>query len=426
MKHKDVLELRRRLKKDEITISQMSGCYVNSEKNIVTSYRETFLNLEESEFFKYMELAKKVISGKLGNNLVELGFRKDGGQERQTQLMRLKTSHLKDEKQLMDFYQLVIDSFHYTGNFLILLFSDAYDVMSRTTDNIKLDESEETYEYMICAICPVSLSEPGLHYQEDEKRMKAHSRDWMVDAPVYGFLYPAFSERSADVNHVLYYTKNPKEPRPELMAEVLGCEPIRTTAEHREAMEYLILEAVDFEDQAAERLLLNFQENLQTMVQDQEETGEDEVEEPILLTSEQIQDLLADSTSEEVLQKIDEVYANYFNEDLPQADRIVDPAVIKKGQQLKKEQALTKQVENLMIKLEEVQSKPDISDEEEEELSEEGQSGSSQANDFDIRLQVKPEKVAQIKAQVIDGRKCIVIPMDENEQAAVNGQSGLL
>ena len=40
---------------------------------------------------------------------------------------------------------------------------------------------------------------------------------------------------------------------------------------------------------------------------------------------------------------------------------------------------------------------------------------------YDIVLKVKPEKVPQIKSQIIDGKKYLVIPVDENEQANVNG-----
>jgi len=40
---------------------------------------------------------------------------------------------------------------------------------------------------------------------------------------------------------------------------------------------------------------------------------------------------------------------------------------------------------------------------------------------YDVILRVKPEKVGQIHSQVIDGQKCLVIPMDEDEHAAVNG-----
>ena len=36
---------------------------VNGEKNILLKFRETFLNLEEDDYFKYLEIAKKVLSG---------------------------------------------------------------------------------------------------------------------------------------------------------------------------------------------------------------------------------------------------------------------------------------------------------------------------------------------------------------------------
>ena len=74
MRKKDILELKRRLKKDDCTFTKMCGCYVNGEKNILLKFNETFLNLEEDEFFKYLEIAKKSVSGRIGNNLLELEF----------------------------------------------------------------------------------------------------------------------------------------------------------------------------------------------------------------------------------------------------------------------------------------------------------------------------------------------------------------
>ena len=38
-------------------------------------FRGTFLNLDEEEFFKYLEIAKKTLSGTIGNQLLELSFR---------------------------------------------------------------------------------------------------------------------------------------------------------------------------------------------------------------------------------------------------------------------------------------------------------------------------------------------------------------
>ena len=74
MRKKDILELKKRFKKDHCTFTKMCGCYVNGEKNILLKFRETFLNLEEDDYFKYLEIAKKVLSGTIGNNILELNF----------------------------------------------------------------------------------------------------------------------------------------------------------------------------------------------------------------------------------------------------------------------------------------------------------------------------------------------------------------
>ena len=107
--------------------------------------------------------------------------------------------------------------------FLILIFHDAYDVITKTKDNAKLDESEEVYEYILCAICPVELSKAGLRYFEEENTIKSRTRDWVVEAPSNGFVFPAFINRSSDVNSIMYYTKNAKDTHPELMENALGC-----------------------------------------------------------------------------------------------------------------------------------------------------------------------------------------------------------
>ena len=137
MNKKDILELKKRFKKNNCTFTKMCGCYVNGEKNILLKFRETFLNLEEDDYFKYLEIAKKVLSGTMGNNLLELNFPLNDEyiNERQLSLMELKKSQLKDDKLLDDFYKLIIENYHYTGNFLILIFHDAYDIITKTTDN---------------------------------------------------------------------------------------------------------------------------------------------------------------------------------------------------------------------------------------------------------------------------------------------------
>ena len=74
MNKKEVLELKKRLKKDAATFTRVCGCYVDANHEKVCKFGNTFLNLEEDEFYKYLEIANKALSGTLGNNLLELHF----------------------------------------------------------------------------------------------------------------------------------------------------------------------------------------------------------------------------------------------------------------------------------------------------------------------------------------------------------------
>ena len=225
MNRKDILELKRRMKKEECTFTKIRGCYVDSKKNIILHINETFLNLVDEEFFKYLEIAKKTLSGTIGNNLLELEFPPEEEQPggKQNFLLGLRDSKLKDDGLLERLYELIIDNYDYDGNYLILVYHDAYDVIVKTNDNNKLDESEEVYDYIICSICPVELTKAGLGYRADENRIGARIRDWVVSMPENGFVFPAFSDRSSDIHSLMYYTKNPKEPKQELMESALGC-----------------------------------------------------------------------------------------------------------------------------------------------------------------------------------------------------------
>ena len=452
MNKKDILELKKRLKKDYCTFTKMCGCYVNGEKNIILNFRETFLNLEDDEYFKYLEIAKKVLSGTIGNNILELNFplNENLENEKQLSLIRLKKSQLKDDALLQDLYKSIIDSYDYTGNFLILVFHDAYDVITKTTDNAKIDESEEVYEYILCAICPVSLSDPGLRYFEEEKKITARIRDWVVNAPTIGFVFPAFIDRSSDVNSVMYYTKNPKDPHPELMEKALGCFSKQTANIQKETFQAIIKDYIDTDEKKAEKTFMEIQENLNTMIDEHNSIYDDTDDEPITLTQKEIQNLLIESgVSEEATTKIEKSYIENFGEDLPLAENLLDSKVLKANAQRKKEEQLKKQVEALQLKLEQAEQEAVVDSESHpvteinddnpvsektqpiteidddnlipKEIHNENSEDANTVSHYDIILQVKPEKIPEIKSQIIDGQKCIVIPVNDNEQTTVNG-----
>lgn len=459
MRKKDILELKKRFKKDYCTFSKMCGCYVNGEKNIILKFKETFLNLEEDEYFKYLEIAKKVLSGTIGNNILELNFplNEDLINEKQISLMQLKNSQLNDDTLLDDFYKSIIDSYDYTGNFLILIFNDSYDVLTKTKDNQKLDESEEVYEYVLCAICPVELSEPGLRYFEEENSIKARIRDWVVKPPINGFVFPAFIDRSSDVNSVMYYTKNAKDTHPELMENALGCYSKQTATIQKETFKSIIKDSFGADEKKADKVFMDIQDNLNTMVEEYNEMYDDTDSEPISLKNKDIQNLLIESgVPEELTSKIEKSYIESFGDDIPLAENLIDSKVLKENEQRKKEEHLKKQVEILQNRLEEVKQEV-AADSETEDLSSTEASNDNEVleetsesnaeetletnleddndtnsedsevnNDYDVILQVKPEKISQIKSEVIDGQKCIVIPINEDEQAKVNGLDDLI
>lgn len=417
MNKKEVLELKRRLKKDECTFTRMCGCYVDADHNKVVNIGETFLNLEEEEYYKYLDIAKKTLSGTLGNNLLELEFplAEEAAGGRQQFLMGLRESKLKNDDLLEAFYDLVIDSYDYVGNYLILIFHDAYDVMTRTSDNDNLDESEEVYEYLLCAICPVTLTKPGLGYREDENRIGPRIRDWVVGMPDTGFIFPVFTDRSTDIHACMFYTKDTKNPHAEFMATGLGCDPRRTATEQKLTFQAIVQDAVGGDEEEGRNLFMDIQESLNDFIEAHDAMDDEEEKEPVILTTNTVSSLLTDSGVEEEKAKvIEKSYEEEFGEQLPAADYLLDNKALEANASRKEKQELMTQVQVLTEQLEDYKSLTKDAD------SSEDVSG-DEVKTYDVILRVKPEKVDQIKSQVIDGHKCIVIPMEENEHAAVNG-----
>lgn len=281
----------------------------------------------------------------------------------------------------------------------------------------------------------------------------------MVNTPTIGFVFPAFIDRTSDVNSVMYYTKNAKDPHPELMEEALGCFSKQTATIQKETFQTIIKDSINTDEKKAEKTFMEIQENLNTMIDEYNSIYDDKDDEPITLKQKDIQNLLIESgVPEEATYKIEKSYVENFGEDLPLAEHLIDSKVLKANAQKKKEEQLEKQVEILQHRLEEVKKESamdkqgeipkkddgdnvtvddaleddltnDLDDSLDDNLEESAAINSADNNptpDYDVILQVKPEKIPKIKAQIIDGQKCIVIPIDENEQTTVNGLNDLI
>ena len=226
MNKKEVAEIRRQYVPERCTISRICGCYVDAEKNIKTTMKEAFLSLPEDDAFKYFTIFKKTLSGTVGRNLVNLDFPLEEEHEGSHQefLLKLRNSKLKDDALVEEFYNQIIDTFPFGENYYIILIHVAYDVPGKATDGTEMyDASDNVFEYLLCSLCPVHLSKPGLGYNEAKNCIENRIQDWIVDQPMKGFLFPAFNDRYTDIHSMLYYTKNATDLQEDFLKNMFGC-----------------------------------------------------------------------------------------------------------------------------------------------------------------------------------------------------------
>lgn len=364
----EILEIKRQFANENCSITKICGCYVDGEKNIKTKMSETFLSLSEEEIFKYFEIFKKTLSGTLGKNLMNIDFPMEaefsGGS--QETLMKLRESGLKDEELVDEYYQKIIDTYEFVGNYFIILIHAAYDIPGKAKDKMRMeDASDEVYNYILCSICPVNLSKPGLSYDAEENIFKKRNQDWVVNMPTNGFLFPAFNDRSTDVHSMLYYSKDPEGLNRDFVEQIFGCDLPLSAGGQKINFNALIEETLG--EDCDYEIVKNIHENLYEMLEEN-----CDVPEPVMLNKTEVKSLLAESGVElEKLEKFEERFEEKIGE---------------KAFLLAENLANTRAFE---VKT------PEIS------------------------IKVSPEYSSLIETKMVDGKKCLVIAISDNIE--VNG-----
>lgn len=241
MNKREVQEIKKQFTPENCAITRIAGCYVDGEKEKKMEDEQAFLSLPEEEMFKYFDIFRKTLSGNIGKTLLNMQYAVDverngdpEGYEHEL-LMGLRESRLKDPALLDEFYEQVMTSYVYPGNYYIILIHGTYDIPGKSTDGKTMeDASDEVYDFILCSICPVKLSQAGLSYNSKEEKMQERMRDWVVDKPDKGFLFPAFNDRSTDVHEILYYTKKSSDIQEEFVNSVLGSKMTVSADEQKE------------------------------------------------------------------------------------------------------------------------------------------------------------------------------------------------
>ena len=290
MNNKEIGEIRRRLRRERSNITALYGCYVNENKEIITQFRQSTAIMPENESDKYYALLRRALSGTIGKNLIDISFKTSqvaGSPEHQL-LMDLRKSALKDDDLLASFYQKIIDSVELDSNYLILIGCDSYDVPFKSKDDeMQRDASEETYTYLICAICPVKQTKPNLHYVAEEKIFHDGAMNQMVSAPAIGFLFPAFDNRATNIYNALYYTHDTKQGQDAFVEAIFNTPVPKPAAEQKKSFEALLTTSLG--EECSMDVMQTVHEQLCQRIELHKES---KVPDPLLVSKEDVREVL--------------------------------------------------------------------------------------------------------------------------------------
>lgn len=381
----DLMEIKKTIKKDNVTISRIATCYVYGNERKMVRKDMSFLNLPEEEFYKYLEIIKKVMDCKAGDTLQSIPF-KNG--ETKKVLDTFRQTELKSPEIIDALCEQIKESFEFLGNYLIIFYYSAYDLPARGTDKLKQNESDEVYNAIYCAICPVELSEPGLSFFEEEGEIHNRIRDWVVESPEVGFMYPDFHNRVIDDTRVAYGIRNKKDQHDELVDALFGARSLPTSAAQAQTLTMALSESLA--DENLEKVT-EVTKNIVAKVKAIEERIK--ADEEIIKTE--------DSESDEpVIKVIREPVATIS--DIKQV--IVDSGISEE------------KAENFVQTYKELS--PEVSDQ--VRVDKAYKKGKIKAENIDISI--PSDKMNDVAIKEIDGKRCIVIELSDNtSEISVNG-----
>ena len=293
MNTKEIGEIRRRVRRDRSNMTAIYGCYVNSQKEIISEFKQSTLTMPENEAEKYFATMRRVLSGAVGKNLIDISFRtaQVASSEEHKLLMDLRNTALNDEAIRHRFYEKVIGAVDLQDSYLILLGCDNYDVPFKSSDDeTQADAGDETFTYLLCAICPVKLAKPSLRYMAEEKAFHNSGADNVASAPELGFLFPAFDNRSTNIYNALYYTHSPKQNYQAFVDAVFCTEIPKPAAEQKKSFEVIL--ANSLEEECSMDVMQTVHEQLCQSIAIHKESHNPE---PLLVNKEQIKQALQDS-----------------------------------------------------------------------------------------------------------------------------------
>lgn len=369
MNEKEVAEIRRRFNPQKTNIIGVHGCYVNENREIVAEFNQPLAALTQDETESMLALLKKLLSGGLDRNLIDIEFSNEqvlGGEEHK-RLLKLRDSALCDEPELKALFSDIIETVRVEGAYLILAAADSYDVFTYREDGKKDEDSTELFKYFLCGVFPVKMTKPQLSFAAFDNTFKNIVANSVITAPLLGFMFPAFDDRAANIYNTLFYTKDSAANNSEIIDRLLKAEPPMPAAEQRETFNSLLNGVTNDENNL--EIIKNIQDEIGGMITEHKESRE---REPLAVSRDDICDILrsADMSDEKI-----ETFKAGFDESFGEKARLNPQNLVE-----------TKRLE---------------------------------FTGADISIKINPERSELVETRVIDGVKYILIRADE--EIEVNG-----
>lgn len=369
MNEKEVAEIRRRFNPQKTNIIGVHGCYVNENREIVAEFNQPLAALTQDETESMLALLKKLLSGGLDRNLIDIEFSNEqvlGGEEHK-RLLKLRDSALCDEPELKALFSDIIETVRVEGAYLILAAADNYDVFTYREDGKKDEDSTELFKYFLCGVFPVKMTKPQLSFAAFDNTFKNIVANSVITAPLLGFMFPAFDDRAANIYNTLFYTKDSAANNSEIIDRLFKAEPPMPAAEQRETFNSLLNGVTNDENNL--EIIKNIQDEIGGMITEHKESRE---REPLAVSRDDICDILrsADMADEKI-----ETFKAEFDESFGEKARLNPQNLVE-----------TKRLE---------------------------------LTGADISIKINPERSELVETRVIDGVKYILIRADE--EIEVNG-----
>lgn len=371
MNKKEISEVKKQfsITNNNSSFNRIVTAYITEDHEIGFMDARHFMALSEIEQLIWLDTFKKSLGGSIGKNLLEFSFPVVNGTEGPCQnlLYEVNLDGLSNNDKTKEFIQHIADGFDYAGEYFIVALSVSYSipVKGKNTDEDG-EDSDELYNFVITAICPINKVGYNMCLNMDKTNCeKCDDTKMEVGKPMHGILFPTFNDRSSDVHSVMYFTAKPKDMSHSIIEKVLGCGTKLAANEQKDKFNNMLSRVLDADSTFNVTSAIHQELN--------EIIGNHCMEsEPVELNQDEIKKILERSGVDK--SNLEE-FENIYDEEI--GDGISLTAV-----NITNESAM-------------------------------------KVSSPDIKINVKPKASEKVKAQLVDGKRCIVIALDETVE--VNG-----